>query len=203
MEYFKEKSNSQIKGEIYKRIEKIELLQEQVKELMKEKEYLQELLDLTESPVVTTYEKGKYVDSIRQVYIKLLNMKVGRNNVKEVIETVLGDLTNVMIDGPLPSAALTSMLFTEGRTLANLHVATELQNNENSTLHCIMMKQANLARKQVLFRLLLETRPMQWVYLTKIQAHRKGYLILSKNAWKKPLTILGRLQNLMNFQNCC
>ena len=135
LEYFKEKSNSQIKGEIYKRIEKIELLQEQVKELMKEKEYLQELLDLTESPVVTTYEKGKYVDSIRQVYIKLLNMKVGRNNVKEVIETVLGDLTNVMIDGPLPSAALTSMLFTEGRTLANLHVATELQNNENSTLH--------------------------------------------------------------------
>ena len=62
-------------------------------------------------------------------------MKVGRNNVKEVIETVLGDLTNVMIDGPLPSAALTSILFTEGQTLANLQVATELQNNENSTLH--------------------------------------------------------------------
>ena len=62
-------------------------------------------------------------------------MKVGKNNVKEVIETVLGDLTNAMIDGTLPSAALTSMLFTEGQTLANLHVATELQNNENSTLH--------------------------------------------------------------------
>ena len=85
-----------------------------------------------------------------------------------------------MIDGSLPSSALTSMLFTEGRTLVNLHVATEFQNKENSTLH--MMKQANLARKQVLFRLLLETRPMQWVYLTKIQAHQKGYLILSKNA---------------------
>ena len=36
-------------------IKKIELLQEQVREeLMKEKEYLQELLDLTELPVVTT-----------------------------------------------------------------------------------------------------------------------------------------------------
>ena len=44
---------------------------------MKEKEYLQELLDLTESPVVATYEKGKCVDSVRQIYIKLLNMKVG------------------------------------------------------------------------------------------------------------------------------
>ena len=71
------------------------------------------------------------------------------------------------------------------------------------TQHCVMMKQANVATKQVLFRLLLQTRPMQWVYLTKIQAHRKGYLILSKNAKKKPLTILVRLQNLMNFQNCC
>ena len=39
---------------------------------MKEKEYLEELLDLTETPVVATYEKGKYVDSIRQIYIKLL-----------------------------------------------------------------------------------------------------------------------------------
>ena len=48
LEHFKEKSNSQIKGEIFKRNEKIEFLQEQVKELMKEKEYLQELLDLTE-----------------------------------------------------------------------------------------------------------------------------------------------------------
>ena len=81
---------------------------------MKEKEYLQELLHLTESPVVTIYEKGKYADSIIPKYIKLLNMKVRRNNVKEVIKTVLGGLTNVIIDEPLPSAALTSMLFTEG-----------------------------------------------------------------------------------------
>ena len=41
-------------------------------------------------------------------------MKVRRNNVKEVIENVLGDLTSVIIDGTLPSAAFTSMLFTEG-----------------------------------------------------------------------------------------
>ena len=77
---------------------------------MKKKQYLQELLDLTESPVVTTYEKGNYVDSIRQVYIKLQNIKVGTNNVKEVKEALLGDLTNVTIYGPLLSAALTPML---------------------------------------------------------------------------------------------
>ena len=77
---------------------------------MKKKQYLQELLDLTESPVVTTYEKGNYVDSIRQVYIKLQNIKVGTNNIKKVIEALLGDLTIVTIYGPLPSAALTPML---------------------------------------------------------------------------------------------
>ena len=74
------------------------------------KQYLQELLDLTESLVVTTYEKGNYVDSIRQVYIKLQIIKVGTNNVKEVIEALLGDLTNVTIYGPLSSAVLTPML---------------------------------------------------------------------------------------------
>ena len=68
------------------------------------------MLDLTESLVVTTYEKGNYVDSIRQVYIKLQIIKVGTNNVKEVIEALLGDLTNVTIYGPLPSAVLTPML---------------------------------------------------------------------------------------------
>ena len=40
-------------------MKKIELLQEKKKELMKEKKYLNELLDLTESPVVTAYEKSK------------------------------------------------------------------------------------------------------------------------------------------------
>ena len=102
-------------------MKKIELLQEKKKELMKEKKYLNELLDLTESPVVTAYEKSKQLDSI----------KVGRNNNQEVIEIVLDDLTNVIIDGPVPSAALTSTLFTKGRTLANRHMATELYKNKN------------------------------------------------------------------------
>ena len=41
-------------------MKKIELLQEKKKELMKEKKYLHDLLDLTESPAVTTYEIGIY-----------------------------------------------------------------------------------------------------------------------------------------------
>ena len=36
-------------------------------------------------------------------------------------------------------------MFTEGRTLTNLHVATELHNNENSTLHYETSKSNNKA----------------------------------------------------------
>ena len=120
---------------------------------------MQVLLDLTESPVVTTNEKSKYVDFMRQVYIKLLNMKVRKNNVQEVIETVLGDLTNVIIDGPLSAAAITSMSFTEGWTLAHLYVGTELHENKNSTLQ--YDETSKLGKKEVPFRFLLETRSMQ------------------------------------------
>ena len=69
------------------------------------------------------------------------------------------------------------------------------------------MKQANLARKQVPFRLLLETKPMQWVCLMKVQ-DQKGYLISSKNAWKKTADNLGQITNsdelpksLLNIKN--
>ncbi len=51
--------------------------------------------------------------------------------VEEVIKTVLG----VTIDGPLPSAALTSVLSAEARTLANLQAAKALAENANSTMH--------------------------------------------------------------------
>ena len=99
------------------------------------------------------------------------------------------------------------MFFTEVRTLSNLHVATEFQNIENSTLHYDEIA-TMVAREQVPFRLLLETRPMQWAYLMKIETHQKGYLILSKNAWKISVDNLGqtaksdeRPKLLLNIKN--
>lgn len=93
------------------------------------------LLNFMESPTVTTFSDGKYVDAIREVYIKLLSMNVGRGKVEEVIKTVLGGLTNVTINGPLPSAALTSVLSAEARTLANMQAAKALAENAKSTMH--------------------------------------------------------------------
>ena len=106
-----------------------------IKELTEEKEDLQTYLDICDSPVVSTFENGRYTDEIRELYINLLNMRVGRNNVGKIIETVLSSLTNVTLDGPLPSAATTSMLFIEAQTLANIQAGLALTKNINSTLH--------------------------------------------------------------------
>ena len=133
--YHKGKGNRGIRETIKEKEEEIIALKKSVQALERETKELENLLNFTESPIVTTFADGKYVDSIREVYIKLLSMNVGRGKVEEVIKTVLGGLTNVTIDGPLPSAALTSVLSAEARTLANIQAAKALAENPNSTMH--------------------------------------------------------------------
>ena len=54
-----------------------------------EKDELQALLDISESDAVVTFENGRYVNRIREIYIKILSMNVERNDVCPVIESVL------------------------------------------------------------------------------------------------------------------
>ncbi len=103
--------------------------------LENEKKTLENVVNFLEQPVVKTFEGGRYVDSVREVYIKLLSMNVGRNKVEGVIKTVLNDLAGISVEGPFPSAALTSILSAEARTLSNLQAAKELAKNKFSTLH--------------------------------------------------------------------
>ena len=133
--YYKDKASRYIKDLIVDKDEEIELLQEQLKELKLEKDGLQALLDISESDTVTTFESGRYVNGIREIYIKLLGMNVGRNNVRPVIESVLEQFTNIRLEGPLPSAATTGNLFTEAQILAKIQAAMAVAENENSTLH--------------------------------------------------------------------
>ena len=42
-------------------------------------------------------------------------MNVGRNKVEGVIKTVLNDLAGISVEGPFPSAALTSILSAESQ----------------------------------------------------------------------------------------
>ena len=133
--YYKDKASRHIKDLIVDKDEEIELLQEQLKELKLEKDGLQALLDISESDTVTTFESGRYVNGIREIYIKLLGMNVGRNNVRPVIESVLEQFTNIRLEGPLPPAAKTGNLFTEAQILAKIQAEMPVVENKNSTLH--------------------------------------------------------------------
>ena len=55
--------------------------------------------------MVTNFESARYVNGIREIYIKILGMNVGWINVRPVIESVLEQFTNIPTEGPLPSAA--------------------------------------------------------------------------------------------------
>ena len=133
--YYKDKASRHIKDLIVDKDDEIELLQEQLKELKLEKDGLQALLDISESDTVTTFESGRYVNGIREIYIKLLGMNVGRNNVRPVIESVLEQFTNIRLEGPLPPAAKTGNLFTEAQILAKIQAEMPVVENKNSTLH--------------------------------------------------------------------
>ena len=83
--YHKSKKVGDLRSSIEEKKEEICALNINLKQLHKEKEDLQCLLDFSETPVVKTFENGKYVDSIRELYIKLFSLNVGRNNVKTVL----------------------------------------------------------------------------------------------------------------------
>ena len=101
LNYYKDKASRHIKDLIIDKDEEIELLQDQIKELKLAKDGLQALLDISESDMVTTFENGMYVNGIREIYIKLLAMNVGRNNVRPIIESVLEQFTNIRLAGLL------------------------------------------------------------------------------------------------------
>ena len=68
-----------------------------MKELKLEKDGLQALSDISQFDLVTTFENGRYVSGIREIYIKLLSMNVGRNNVEPIIESVLEQFTKYKV----------------------------------------------------------------------------------------------------------
>ena len=84
--YYKDKASRHINDLIFDKDEEIGLLQEQLKELKMKKDGIHELLDISESDAVTTFENETYVNGITEIFIKLLGMNVGRNNVGPVIE---------------------------------------------------------------------------------------------------------------------
>ena len=71
LNYYKGKASTRFKDLVAEKDEETELLQEQLDKLKLEKEVLEALLDINESDIATTVENGKYVNGIREIYIKL------------------------------------------------------------------------------------------------------------------------------------
>ena len=88
-----------------------------------EKDGLQALLYINESDMVTTFENGRYVNGVTEIYIKLLGINVGRNNVRPIIESVLEQFTNISLAGPLLLPAMTGNLFTAAQILTKIQAA--------------------------------------------------------------------------------
>ena len=174
--FYKDKASRHIKDLIVDKDEEIELLEEQLKELKLEKDGLQALLDISESDTVAPFESGRYFNGIREIYIKLLGMNVGPNNVRPVIESVLEQFTNISLEGPLPSAAATGNLFTEAQILEKIQAAIAVAEIENSTLH--YDETSKYGRKTGSIQVTTGGRSyMLWDFLTKILVQQKDCLI--------------------------
>ena len=133
--YYKDKGSGHIEDLIVDKNETTELLQKQQKELKLEKDGLQALFDISESDTVVTFENGRCVNRIREIYIKLLAINVGQNNVRPVIESLLEQFLNIRLEGPLLSAAIAGNLFAEAQILAKIQAAMAIAENKNSRLH--------------------------------------------------------------------
>ena len=89
---------------------------------------------LDEDCDVVTFQEGKYTDNVREVYMKLLNMGVGRRNIQDVIRVILRKLAGLEIKR-LPSESLTSRIFVEANILSEIPAAKETVEHKNNTLH--------------------------------------------------------------------
>ena len=88
---------------------------------------------LEEKCIIETKIQGSYTDEVRACCHELLAMNVGVWNVPAVIRSVL-DMVGLKA-GSLPSVGLLSQMLVEMKHVSLLHVAEELEGEENTTLH--------------------------------------------------------------------
>ncbi|XP_078620866.1 uncharacterized protein LOC144887482 [Branchiostoma floridae x Branchiostoma japonicum] len=107
--------------------EKLACLEAENKELH---ENMKQFLDSDE---VKTFEDGRFTDEVRQVYMMLLSMDTGLNNVEWIIRTVLQKLGGLRC-GRLPKYSTAQTMFAEARRLSQVHVAEVVSKSNNITV---------------------------------------------------------------------
>ena len=78
----------------------------QLRAIENENQEMRELIDeLMQNKEISTFENGKYSDTVREVYAALLSANVGVKNVEFIVRTVLDKLGGVKV-GRLPKKHL-------------------------------------------------------------------------------------------------
>ncbi|KAI8509787.1 hypothetical protein Bbelb_122150 [Branchiostoma belcheri] len=109
-------------------------LEEKIANLKAEnKELHDNMTKFLDSDEVKTFEDGRFTTDVRQVYMMLLSMDTGLNNVEWIIRTVLQKLGGLKC-GRLPKYSTAQTMFAEARRLSQMHVADVVSKSDNITV---------------------------------------------------------------------
>lgn len=112
------------------------LLKQNLHVIENENEEMKEIIEeLMENQEISTFEKGKYNDTVREVYAALLSANVGVKNVEHIVRTVLNKLGGVKV-GRLPRKTFSEIMLIEAKALAQIQsVDAILMSNDLCTIH--------------------------------------------------------------------
>lgn len=80
---------------------------------------------------IVTYHDGRYTDTIREVYMELMCMRVGAKNVPKIIKTVMERMTG-MTPQRLPGTTFAKYMLLEARSVALTHLKEEIHSAEGN-----------------------------------------------------------------------
>ncbi|CAC5367583.1 unnamed protein product [Mytilus coruscus] len=113
--------NLNLKQHVYFLENENEEMKEKLEELMKNKE-------------ITTFENGKYNDTVHEVCAVLLVANVGVKNVEHIVKTVLNKLGGVKIDR-LSKKTFAEIMLVDAKALAQIQSVDAMINSDACTLH--------------------------------------------------------------------
>ncbi|XP_078599248.1 uncharacterized protein LOC144874669 [Branchiostoma floridae x Branchiostoma japonicum] len=112
----------------------IDSLEDKVAKLeIENKELHGRMTRFLEAEDIKTFQDGKFTDEVRHVYMSLLSMDAGTQNIEPIIRTILKKLAGVEV-GRLPKYSTARMMFAEARRLSQIHVADVVSRCENITV---------------------------------------------------------------------
>ena len=90
-------------------------MKQQILILENEKCEVKDKLSSNMEGVIKTKENGQYTNAVRETYQDFVIMVVGKNNIEQVVHTVLTNFTNINIEC-LPKATFARLMYTEYKT---------------------------------------------------------------------------------------